>query len=160
MFQKIIDIKQNAKDRFWDMKHFKFCVFIAAILFAGCQTNGKPIANTPVEALELLSEKEGFAKVIEVYGIEEIAEERVLVAFRGMLDQEEDVYVANIETQGSGWAVTDAVNLGLPSLERLDERSITEKFEAGYTIENINLAKDSKIIKLKNSDVHIKIDLY
>lgn len=57
----------------------------------------------------------------------------VIVAFKGMLEQVEDVYVTNIEKQESDWIVTDETNIGLPSVERLEQSSLTEKFEARYT---------------------------
>lgn len=59
------------------------------MLFIECQTNDTQIVDTPIKALELPGKNEGYAEVIEVYGTLEVAQGRVIVAFKGMLEQEE-----------------------------------------------------------------------
>ena len=148
-------------------------IIVIGLVLVGCvqgksngnnESNEKP-SNTPKEALIKLHLEEGFAEVIEIYETIEISEDRVISVYKGKMDDEttnneEDIYVANIEKRGDGWLATDATNIGLPSVERFDQSSLTEKFEAGYTREKTMSTDKRKIININNNDINVWIDVF
>ena len=61
---------------------------------------------------------------------------------------------------GDEWLATDATNIGLPSVERFGQSSLTEKFEAGYTREKAMPTDNRIIIKINNNDINVWIDVF
>lgn len=147
------------------MKRFIMLIVAIGLVLVGCgqgETNGnnEESSNTPKEALIKLQLEEGFAEVIEIYETIEISEDRVISVYKGEMDNEEDIFVANIEKRDDVWLVTDATNIGLPSVERFDQSSSTEKFQAGYTIEKEMSTEKRKIIKINNNDIKVWVDVF
>ena len=153
------------------MKRFVMLIVAIGLVLVGCvqdetSRNNKKSSNTPKEALINLYLEEGFAEVIEIYETIEISEDRVISVYKGIMENddittnEEDIYVANIEKRDDVWLVTDATSIGLPSVERLDQSSLTEKFEAGYTTEKAKSTENRKIVKISNNDIQVWIDVF
>lgn len=152
------------------MKRFVLLIVAIGLVLVGCvqgetSGNNEKSSNTPKEALINLYLEEGFAEVIEIYETIEINEDRVISVYKGIMENdsttnEEDIYVANIEKRDGVWLVTDATNIGLPSVERLDQSSLTEKFEAGYTREKVMSTEKRKTIKINNNDIKVWIEVF
>ena len=152
------------------MKRFIMLIVAIGLVLVGCvqgeaNENNEKISNTPKEALIKLHLEEGFAEVIEIYETIEISEDRVISVYKGIMDDEiikneEDIFVANIEKKDDVWIATDATSIGLPSVEQFDQSSLTEKFQAGYTIEKEMSTAKRKIININNNDINVWIDVF
>ena len=66
----------------------------------------------------------------------------------------------NIEQVDGRWSVTDAQNIGMPSADRLNQSSVTEKFKAGFADEHSFLNEEMKIIELSDSNFKIWIEVF
>ena len=131
-------------------------VFVLSILLlVGCQTEKDISSNTPEKALNQINTKDSYAKPSEIYQVVEIEKGRVLAVYKGKMDDEEDMYVANIESDNGNWVVTDATNIGMPSAEKLNQSLLTGSFEAGYTTDGISSSEDIRIVKFKDSDFNV-----
>jgi hypothetical protein len=139
---------------------YRILFIFTLILTVGCQANNDSSSNTPLEALERLHLDESYAEVKEIYETIEINEGRVISVYRGMMNNIEEVFVANIEKIDGKWLVTDATNIGMPSADNLNQGSGTEKFEAGYIHEKSVLNEEIKIIELNDSHYKIWIEVY
>ncbi|MBB4826456.1 hypothetical protein HNO89_003716 [Sporosarcina luteola] len=136
-------------------------MLVSFILLAGCQRTPEiTTADTPEEALERFQEEENFAKAIEIYGTVEISNERVISAYKGVMGDKEEVFVANIEKQRDAWVVTDAIGMGTPSEEQLDQSTGTAKFRAGFADGDTVVNEDWKIIKMDGGKYSIWIEVY
>ncbi|MCT8136967.1 hypothetical protein H1D32_03975 [Anaerobacillus sp. CMMVII] len=138
---------------------FRILFIFTLILTVGCQANNDSSSSTPAEALERLNLNEGYAEVKEIYETIEIDEGRVISVYKGMMNNIEDIFVANIEKMDGKWLVTDATNIGMPTADKLNQSSGTEKFEAGYTDEKSKLNEEIKIIQLSDSNYKIWIEV-
>lgn len=139
---------------------FIFTLIFTLILTVGCQANGDSSSNTPTEALERLHLDENYAEVKEVYETIEIDEDRVISVYKGIMNNTEEIIVANIEKTNGKWLVTDATNIGMPSADNLNQGSGTEKFKAGYMDEKSVLKEEFKIVELNDSNYKIWIEVY
>ncbi len=133
---------------------------LSILLLVGCQTDKDISSTTPEGALDQIHSKESYAKPSEIYQVIEIEEGRVIAVYKGEMDNAEDMYVANIESDDGNWLVTDATNIGMPSAEELDQSSLTDSFEAGYTTDEISSSGDIRIFKLKDSDFNVWIKVF
>lgn len=135
---------------------FVFSIF----LLVGCQTDKDISSTTPEGALEQIHSKESYAKPSEIYQVIEIEEGRVIAVYKGEIDNAVDMYVANIESDDGKWLVTDAMNIGMPSAEKLEQSSLTDRFEAGYTTDEISSSGDVRIVEFKDSDFNVWIKVF
>lgn len=133
---------------------------LASVLIIGCSntTNG---SETPEDAITQIHLNDEYApEIIETFELVEISPNRFFGVYKGLLEDEEDVFIGNIEKEeGEGWHVTHATNIGMPSHDRLNQSSSTEKFQAGYK-ETSEEANDNLIIvELDDDDLEIWIEL-
>ncbi|KHF40513.1 hypothetical protein [Halalkalibacter okhensis] len=135
-------------------------IFTLTFLTVGCQVNNDSSSNTPAEALEIIHLDESYAEVKEIHETIEVDEGRVISVYKGMINNVEEIFVANIVKMDGKWLVTDATNIGMPSAENLNQASGTEKFEAGYIDEKSVLNEEIKIIELNDSSYRIWIEVY
>jgi hypothetical protein len=136
-------------------------IFVLSIfLLVGCQTDKDTSSTTPEAALDQIHSKEAYAKPSEIYEVIEIEEGRVLAVYKGKMNDAEEIYVANIESDDGKWLVTDAINIGMPSAENLNQSSLTESFEAGYTTNEISSGGNIRIVKFKDSDYNVWIEVF
>ncbi|MDV6377164.1 hypothetical protein ORD22_02665 [Sporosarcina sp. GW1-11] len=134
-----------------------FLFMLVAVVLVGCTANKNSTANTPKEALELLHSEEGYAEVVKVYKIQEVSKDRVISVYKGITDNKEEFFVANIENTDDAWVVTDAIGLGIPSEETLDQRSETSTFEAGFVRKNRAPNPNTKIVEIDDSKYKVWI---
>lgn len=138
------------------MYRFLFMLIFLLIFAVGCQTNNNSSLNTPKEALQRIHIDDGYAEVVDVYETIEIAEDRVISVYKGTIDDNsEEIFVANIEQVDGRWLVTDAQNIGMPSADRLNQSSVTEKFKAGFA--DKHSFSNDEIITIDLSDSNFKI---
>jgi hypothetical protein len=137
-----------------------FMFIFTLILTVGCQANKDISSNTPAEALERLHLDESYAKVEEIYETIEIDEGRVISVFKGMMNNIEEIFVANLEIMDGQWLVTDATNIGMPSADKLKQASATDKFKAGFIDGRSVLNEEIKIIELNDSNYKIWVEVY
>lgn len=142
------------------MYRLLFILIFPLILTVGCQANNDNSSNTPKEALERIHLEESYAEVEEIYETIEIDEDRVISVYKGTMNNIEEIFVANIEKMDGKWLVTDAINIGMPTADKLNQGSGTEKFEAGYTNEKSLLNEEIKIIELSDSNYKIWIEVF
>ncbi|AXH99250.1 hypothetical protein DV702_05545 [Sporosarcina sp. PTS2304] len=128
-----------------------FLFIVVAAVLAGCTANKNTVANTPEEALELLHVEEGYAEVVKVYKIQEVNKDRVITVYKGLFDDKEEYFVANVENTDDSWVVTDAIGLGVPSAETVDEMTETATFEAGYVRRNSASNPNTKLVEIGDS---------
>ncbi|UCZ55022.1 hypothetical protein LGQ02_09985 [Bacillus shivajii] len=139
---------------------YRILFIFTLILTVGCQANNDHSSNTPVETLERIHLDENYAEVKEIYETIEIDEGRVISVYKGTMNNLDEKFVANIEKIDGKWLVTDAINIGMPSAEKLNQGSGTGKFEAGYIDEKSVLNKEMKIIELNDSNYKIWIRVF
>ncbi|WP_053367855.1 hypothetical protein [Bacillus sp. FJAT-27245] len=142
------------------MLRFLFFLISPLILLVGCQGNDDISSTTPKEALERLHLNENYAEVKEIYETVNIHEGRVISVYKGILDNDEDIFVANIEKEDGKWLVTDAANIGMPSAIKLNQSSSTEKFEAGYTNEKSTSKENVNLIEIDNNEYTVWIEVF
>ncbi|QFF99918.1 hypothetical protein PB01_14405 [Psychrobacillus glaciei] len=142
------------------MYRFLFILIFLLILTVGCQPNNNSSSNTPKEALERIHIDGGYAEVVEIYETIEIGEDRVISVYKGAINNSEEIFVANIEQVDGRWLVTDAQNIGMPSADRLNQSSVTEKFKAGFADKHSFLNEEIKIIELSDSNFKIWIEVF
>ncbi|WNF38332.1 hypothetical protein RJD24_07880 [Bacillaceae bacterium IKA-2] len=145
------------------MYRILFIFTLILTITVGCQANNENSSNTPAEALERIHLDESYAEVKEVYETIEIDEDRVISVYKGTMNNIEEIFVANIEKMDGKWLVTDAINIGMPIADNLNQGSGgsgTEKFEAGYIDEKSVLDEEIKIIELNDSNYKIWIDVF
>lgn len=133
---------------------------LSVFLLAGCQTDKDQSSATPEEALYQLHFKKSYAKPSEIYQVLEIGKGRVLAVYKGEMDDEENMYVANIESDNGKWLVTDAISIGMPSADKLNQSSVTDRFAAGYTTDEISSSEDIRIVECKDCDFNIWVELF
>lgn len=106
--------------------------------------------NTPEDALYFIEGE--FSKILNIYETVSVNENRVLIVYRGIINGNEDVFVANVESEDSYWKATHAISIGEPSDDGLKSFSETEKFQAGY-FKGTSVYKESdENIKIVNSE--------
>ncbi|RHW43420.1 hypothetical protein D1B31_01805 [Neobacillus notoginsengisoli] len=110
--------------------------------------------------MERLHLNENYAEVKEIYETVNIDEGRVISVYKGILDNDEDIFAANIEKEDGKWLVTDAANIGMPSAIKLNQSSSTEKFEAGYTNEKSISKENVKLIEIDNNEYTVWIEVF
>ena len=142
------------------MYRFLFILIFLLILTVGCQPNNNSSSNTPKEALERIYIDEDYAEVVEIYETINIDVDRVISVYKGEINNSEEIFVANIEQVDGSWLVTDAQNIGMPSADRLNQSSVTEKFKAGFADEHSLLNQEMEIIELSDSNFKIWIEVF
>ncbi|MCM3711129.1 hypothetical protein [Sporosarcina luteola] len=142
------------------MYRFFFILMFLLILTVGCQQNNSSSSNTPKEALEQIHIDEGYAEVVDIYETIEIGDDRVISVYKGIINNSEEIYVANIEQVDGRWLVTDAQNIGMPSDDRLNQSSVTEKFKAGFVDKNSFSNDEIITIDLSNSNFKVWIEVF
>lgn len=138
-----------------------FYIMFAAVVLAGCQTADKnSTSNTPKEALEQLHVEEGFAEVKKIYRTLEVDNDRVINVYKGVLDGEEEIFIAKLNKEKNDtWTVTDAIGIGMPSEDNVDERTETASFIAGFTKKNEAPSPNTKLVQIddKKYKVWVKV---
>ncbi len=142
------------------MYRFLFILIFLLIFTVGCQPNNNSSSNTPEEALEQIHIDEGYAEVVDIYKTIEINEDRVISVYKGAINNNEEIFVANIERVDGRWLVTVAQNIGMPSADTLNRSSVTEKFKAGFTDKHSILNEEIKIIELSDSNFKIWVEVF
>lgn len=142
------------------MYRFLFILILLLIFTVGCQPDNNSSLNTPKEALERIHIDEGFAEVVDIYETIEIDEYRVISVYKGTIDNSEEIFVANIEQVDGRWLVTDAQGIGMPSADRLNQSSVTEKFKAGFADKHSFLNEEIISIELSDSTFKIWIEVF
>ena len=139
-----------------------FYITFLAIILAGCQTADKNTTpNTPKEALEKLHAEEGYAKVTQLYRTVEVDNNRVITVYRGVSDDIEEIFIAKVSRTDDKdvWTVTDAIGIGLPTEENVDEVTTTPSFAAGFTKKNEAPSPNTKLVQIddKKFKVWVKV---
>jgi hypothetical protein len=135
--------------------HVFFIVIL--LLLVGC---GSVNSNTPQDALDKIHIESNFAKVIEIYEMIDVGGDRVISVYRGTLSNKESIFVANIEKESGLWKVTDAIDIGMPSVDKIHQSSSTDKFKAGYKDRKTNSSENVKIVELDDSEFDIWIEVF
>lgn len=125
-----------------------FFILLTAVLLVGCTANKNTTMNTPEEALNTLHAEEGFAEVRKVYTLQEVSKDRVIAVYKGMFENEEQFFVANIEITDDMWVVTEAMAVGNPSEHSLDQSISSATFDAGFFRKNTAPNPNTKIIEI------------
>lgn len=131
---------------------------ITVVLLVGCQVNNGSFS--PKQALEQLHQDENYAEAIEIYEDIYVNDTRVISVYKGIINNVEDVFVANIEKSNGIWEVTHAQNIGLPSVDNLNRNSSTEKFQAGYLGNNSVVNEEFKVVEMNNEEFNIWIKVF
>lgn len=76
------------------------------------------------------------------------------------MDDVEDMYAANLEGSNGEWLVTDATSIGMPSIDKLNQSSATESFEAGYTRDEASPSENLRIVTLEDSEFNVWIEVF
>ena len=138
-----------------------FYITFLAVILAGCQTADKnSTSNTPQEALEQLHSEEGFAEVVKVYRTVEVDNDKVINVYKGVLDGKEEIFIAKLNKEKNDtWTVTDAIGIGMPSEENINESITTSSFEAGFTKKNEAPNPNTKLVQIddKKFKVWVKV---
>lgn len=131
-----------------------FYITLLAVVLAGCQTASKNTTpNTPKEALEQLHAEEGYAEVTKLYRTVEVDNNRVITVYRGILDDIEEIFVANVARtdEEDVWAATDAIGIDLPTEENVDDVTTTSSFDAGFTKKNEAPSPNTKLVQIDDA---------
>lgn len=131
-----------------------FYITFLAVILTGCQTaNKNTTPNTPKEALEKLHAEEGYAEVSNLYRTVEVDNNRVISVYKGVLEDVEEIFIANVSRTGDEdvWTVTDAIGIGLPSEDNVDDVTTTSSFDAGFTKKNEAPSPNTKLVQIDDS---------
>lgn len=131
-----------------------FYITFLAVILAGCQTADKNTTpNTPKEALEQLHAEKGYAEVTNLYRTVEVDNNRMISVYKGVLEDVEEIFIANVSRTGDEdvWTVTDAIGIGLPSEDNVDDVTTTSSFDAGFTKKNEAPSPNTKLVQIDDS---------
>lgn len=117
--------------------------------------------NTPKAALESLHQEKNYAEILEIYEEVNIDDEREVFVYKGLENNEENIFIALIEHDSRKWRVTEAQNIGLPTSENLNKEIQTEQFIARYITPSYEAVKDQdeRIVKI-NDDFFVWFKVY
>lgn len=116
--------------------------------------------NTPQAALDKIHKQDGYAKVLEIYKEIPIDEDKIIVFYKGLLNDKEDIFIANVEKDSRKWRVTDAQNIGFPSAENLNSSISTDSFAASYVEPPFEVVSETERVVEFNDEFSIWIKVY
>ncbi|KAB8125973.1 hypothetical protein F9U64_21145 [Gracilibacillus oryzae] len=118
------------------------------LLFVLLGCNSGESATTPEEALSLIDEAHE-NREIEIYGIHQLNEDAVLIAFRGAMN-DSDSWVADVRQTDANWAVKEIYQMNGPFEETNDEEITftTDQFALGYVINDAGAKENETMITI------------
>src|SRR5699024_9754212 len=99
---------------------------LAIILLVGCQANASDssddlpnkLSENPEAALKQINLEADYAKPMEIYKTVKITEGKIMAIYKGLMNDDEDIYIVEISKKDDKWYVSNAINIGMPSADK------------------------------------------